>query len=1008
MAASAGEWATYDAWGLALEEAIFPPLEQSSPVYLDLEDDRLAALAQKMGVDAPSVVDSLLGAVRPTLDFATTHPYSAHSRRLLNWRHTDSASSPPPVLPLLAVFSLAAERMTQAEGMSSNNYYGRLADLLGTTAELAANPYREVAEPFWGSLNSWLTSLAGARGLPTAYSVGFRYVGLAISQALVREADRRRFQGFFTFFSFAPHSQTPPVELEPLLDAWIRSQQPSPAGSHLAALWGRDSLQPLIAEVAATELAEWDGTESQVDGVSIGRPRALLTLRMSTFPGTTIRLGMVLQSARPDESRIGLLKTVAGTVPIELDARDGRFVGLAGVGDSDLLEGVFDLDDPLVGRVIRRPKRLVVFARDSLSGEWVESNQVLLGDDVVALVRNDYLAEVEAVLEQVARPGWLARTRIAGLPDDWHLLTGVEVFARLDSISDRISDLSVLSPLTSSQLKIAGGLALPGRVRNRWHVDLRPEVLAVSDSGVPFSLALIDLGPDLLNSTEVVLETWEDEGSGALAVDLMGVELTDGEYAVEMRDKGAARPRARREFSLRSSDSPDLGQWATAVSIVHQLASPNAVMEVDEPPADDEPETGPVVQGVVIRGALERGAIATPSALPWWHSAASSGRPQVKLDRPVPDSCFFTGKHNEVIPRVELDRRGRPIESSVTGKCKYCGLERRYSSNYYQNARRHERRLLQQSPSIPTVSRLDMRPVRSAAVERDWDAALDALRFAGGGPKSTLARVATQIDSGAFFLRDFVETLDSMGHIEVRRDPETLDVLDWEVCASTVVELPDGLSFVGYWSPGLLAIVQEAVQSLGARIEQRSSGDGPRVSVAHVSSDDLKAVLEIEGVVWAGHAGRVLADSVHPISEVVASMKRTTRIPSIGLQAFEPDSTSWIDVALASSPGAYRTSGYARSYFIRTPEDIERSMAAATDVYLSKHAASKMLRNRSLVSYDTNTKELATPIGADLPGMYSRAVVLETQKVPFNRQGFRIYADVPETLAGRLTYLLEN
>jgi len=42
-----------------------------------------------------------------------------------------------------------------------------------------------------GSLNSWLDSMGGSRGLPTAEAIGHRYVGIALSQALIRDADRQ-------------------------------------------------------------------------------------------------------------------------------------------------------------------------------------------------------------------------------------------------------------------------------------------------------------------------------------------------------------------------------------------------------------------------------------------------------------------------------------------------------------------------------------------------------------------------------------------------------------------------------------------------------------------------------------------------------------------------------------------------------------------------------------------------------------------------------------------------
>ena len=85
--------------------------------------------------------------------------------------------------------------MNAADGMAANNYYGRLMQLLDVPEEMrprVQSDYQRQAEDLWGSLNEWLEAWEGVRGVPTAYAVGMRYVGLPMSQALVREHDRQQ------------------------------------------------------------------------------------------------------------------------------------------------------------------------------------------------------------------------------------------------------------------------------------------------------------------------------------------------------------------------------------------------------------------------------------------------------------------------------------------------------------------------------------------------------------------------------------------------------------------------------------------------------------------------------------------------------------------------------------------------------------------------------------------------------------------------------------------------
>src|SRR5690606_6379868 len=109
----------------------------------------------------------------------------------------------------------------------ANNYFGRLRKLLRWTDSDAPldHAYRRVAERYWGELNGWLVQTGGERGTPTAFSLAHRHVGLSVSQALVRGADRERFKDFFQLFGFAPGSHVAPSDLVPLLDSWIKQPQ---------------------------------------------------------------------------------------------------------------------------------------------------------------------------------------------------------------------------------------------------------------------------------------------------------------------------------------------------------------------------------------------------------------------------------------------------------------------------------------------------------------------------------------------------------------------------------------------------------------------------------------------------------------------------------------------------------------------------------------------------------------------------------------------------------------
>ncbi len=160
---TAADWREYDRWNDVIADVVFPITSAPAPVYLDLEDDVLAAIASRLGLTSDQVVAGLSAVVSRTSDLDSNHAFSLHRGRTAQWL-TRPQTSAPPILPLLSLFSLAAERMAGGSGMSATNYYGRLAEIVGGQPSALGNSYRAVAEFLWGSLNSWLSLQGGGSG----------------------------------------------------------------------------------------------------------------------------------------------------------------------------------------------------------------------------------------------------------------------------------------------------------------------------------------------------------------------------------------------------------------------------------------------------------------------------------------------------------------------------------------------------------------------------------------------------------------------------------------------------------------------------------------------------------------------------------------------------------------------------------------------------------------------------------------------------------------------------
>ena len=155
-------WTQSAAWSEAIALELFSDRLAGRAAYLDLEDDVLATLWERLGRPGASAQESLATTIRATLDLTPRGDVFGPHRIRLNAWETTGRRGHPPTLGLLAALSLAAESMATGEGMASTNYYGRLAQLLAIrdrpTASRLESSYREIALRLWGSLSDWLTS----------------------------------------------------------------------------------------------------------------------------------------------------------------------------------------------------------------------------------------------------------------------------------------------------------------------------------------------------------------------------------------------------------------------------------------------------------------------------------------------------------------------------------------------------------------------------------------------------------------------------------------------------------------------------------------------------------------------------------------------------------------------------------------------------------------------------------------------------------------------------------
>lgn len=1019
MSEPAGDpWDGYLRWNAAVADLWFSTEQSNQPAYIDIDHDLLGSIASAQGINSDPI-EALGRVVAPTLRPAGSAPFAEHSKRLQAWRRRlkqvrasrSLELEPPPVTALLGAFTVAASQMGPEGGVAPNAYFPRLFDYLGVpkeqqSATIAA--FRRHSEDFWRGLNEYLVHFEGQRGFPTAFSLGFRFVGIPQSQALVRAADRMRLPGFFRAFGLPPGAEIAPGDLERLLDAWI-GRNPSPVSANLLRLWRGKSARPRIADVVAVELSLWDGSyrASAVADEERAGDLSLTALVRRRLGGEALELSFAARFSQPVTAGVLEIASAESKPKVAVIAAAGGTVRPAPGSQLDatsLIAARVEVRDPDTSQSVRRlPRRVVPMHKDDLLGAYVETERLLLAEDAVLFVKDD-AALVSATRDLLDACGRYDRgyarieregfDRLVGVPDGWVLFVGVQMLASPDAVAH--AELNALAPVTTARVAFTGGLKLPGRVR-KWSTLCPPVLNAVATE--PLARVRVELAPAEGEDASTA-HTWEAD-DGVLVVALEGLGLKDGDYEItfSVNNKAVSRSSLR----LRSSSTPDLASWESSTRLVYDLSepasapAPGAVMSAT---ALTDAMVSLVDGAATLVSAESAAAAAVPvPTTPHWlgHPRTSTGAtPPVVLGQPDLKSCLVTGAHHWMLPTWT----GKRSSGLIEGRCKTCGLVKRFPP----------RPKAKGSPDVASaLPKVHIERLPPRVTEVPLAACLDALTHVGGGAESTFERVATQADGSSLFTDDLLRSLEVVGQIDVQRD-ERCQPVQWEVPPAHLAGTSDGRFVLrGVWSGTGLATFAEAVSRAGGAVIALT--DSERVPSWVLSDLDEDEVLKLGAewdVVVVPRAAETMLAALPPLSSLETTLP-TIAIPAFTkAEKFHVDQAGWVSTPGIAGAGAYRLTQSFRSVTLWVDHDGAQDRTGRVgSVQLVKHLAAKA-SGQPLLAYLPGTSTLVVPLGADLPGLYGRVAALGSglPPLPSPRSRALAYPSVPRPVAEGLAALL--
>jgi hypothetical protein len=446
----AGPRLTLADWNEALLDALLPATrDQRRPALLACDDAALARIATDLGLNNPehaaAELVAALQAEQPVDDSAGFAAVLAEAQAFAV--ASRPRAGPPPHLAALCLTVLAASRMDYTDEHTTGAYYTHLCDLLDVPPREQwphIPRFDELIDAF-GELADWLADdQNGARGhLLLPRENGRRYVGVPISQTVLRGRDRYLLGDFFWRYRRSLDAGFSPPRL---LRLWGgRHQLTGPAQERIA---DRRLDRALTAAVAAA-YRTWDGTRRDSGG-SVIHPVAL---RLGANP-TRVALHASLPGLPGDHMVI---------------APDGQPFQLAAHPQETIV--------PLnwLEQAIEAPLRLALSGGDNLV-EVLDSPTMLFEMTDVGLLRVSLAAgaPVWALTCDPALTGLQLppnRVHRAQLPAGWKLLVGLAEDELPADLTAPERDPDAIG--TADDVQLVGGLRL---LDGAWLVDHPPGV----------------------------------------------------------------------------------------------------------------------------------------------------------------------------------------------------------------------------------------------------------------------------------------------------------------------------------------------------------------------------------------------------------------------------------------------------------------------------------------------------------------------------------------------------
>ena len=980
---------------------------QGVPVYLDMEGEIVDEVAKKLKCKS-SELDLIIGhTVANSLTWQGNNIYYYHLENEKQWRtDKNKFTSPPPFTALLLALSIAAERMRKDEDYSANNYYYRLCEVFNITDQQLYGKLSQNGKHtkiFWLSLNLWLVQNNYNYGMPTAVSShrSWIYVGYALSQSLIRDADRQKFHDLFLKYNLSPYDSLGESEMNLYLHEWMAGPGPSP---WLKKIWGKTDLRERVILSAIHELELWEHSKETI--VNRATRRLFWTVSVQLFPKKQIDL-FLSTSSRQDSQSTALKLHRDSKQSTRKAFNSCKNIWLTPLTGSEfeciepieklkldlMLISPFELISENTGQSYRHePRPIIPFIKLETSRYFKQVENLSLYFDHVILCHLNWKDNVKKYLDSYARPGFtvIDSSSDNGLPKDWVLINCVQL---IKSPQEQIPDnLQCLVPFDAGALiRLNGGLKLSPHI---WHTKLPPEVFASDDDGM---LGLALQSTEISSAEKILFE----QNSSNLKPDFL-IKL-DTQLDMQNFTLSAIRLKkniAHKSISFRSASTPRKLISDKDKIISYSLgATCRHTLNFKAINTTEEQSDSAILQGMILDGDLtvfEEPDIDKSTSFPldlhYTEEEFRRGYESTNLGT-FPKSCVVRGHHHWICE--PYDGPGH-TKNSWKMECRDCHMT--------AFAKKPKKRRKTKSSRNKANTLINIPPVSEHKISAEIF--YDAVCYLGAGTWNKLKALSGSLEGPPWHIVELARNLFDLGHIDILFNDNNKPAY-WSCNPPTVVITENNNAFLsGFINDEMKENLGKYLTNLSVKLHSKSQELAPSAIIFNINKVNPENLIDL----LSHPQGTTLSIVRSPAKAIISALPSIKSIknslPEIhiedrdDIEKFDPRTGRWRKSPLTGK-GAYRTFFAGRRYFYHD----NQSNSYESDYEIVKILAAKDLGIR-LHGFNKNYSSFECVIGCEPPGICRRALVSCSGMLPDLKDGKICYRDVPEDIAKILLYKL--